>query len=101
MTCAKRVVMAALRTANEVRHHSYLGWNNCRKPQKKCPRLPGEGYAKCASICEQPWHAETDAIYHALADGVDPTGGTLVVDHEPCQECRDIMNAYKIQWTVV
>lgn len=32
------------------------------RPQERCPRLPGEGYAKCKDICWQPGHAEEVAL---------------------------------------
>jgi deoxycytidylate deaminase len=30
-------------------------------PQPRCPRAPGEGYAKCRTVCGQVGHAEDDA----------------------------------------
>jgi deoxycytidylate deaminase len=97
VTCAKLFVYASLRVGKRI----FPGWNGCRKPQKVCPRLPGEGYEKCHSICKQPWHAEECSIYYALKVGVDPTGGHMAINHEPCQQCQEIMEAWQISWEVV
>jgi deoxycytidylate deaminase len=101
MTCAKRVVHAHL----FAKHHGFTGYfmgiNSCRTPQKVCPRKTGEGYDKCKSICKQPWHAEQHAIYLCLTAGVSPQDGHMIVDHQPCQECQDIMRAWGISWEVM
>jgi hypothetical protein len=31
-----------------------VGQNWCLNPQAACPRLPGEGYLKCKTVCPQP-----------------------------------------------
>lgn len=41
---------------------TFTGTNDCRNPQPSCPRLPGEGYEKCKSICDQEGHAEEIAL---------------------------------------
>ena len=90
MTCAKRHVSCYL--------YSSDGWlmasgsNRCRNPQEVCPREPGEGYAKCTSICKQAGHAEEVALFNA--GGYDLSGGKAVVTHERvCDECRDALAA--------
>ena len=65
------------------------GENSCENPQPACPRLPGEGYEKCKSICRQGDHAEHDALRRAKELGVDLHGATaVIVGHywmcEPC-----------------
>jgi len=40
----------------------FVGTNACRNPQLSCPRADGEGYEKCKSICDQPGHAEEQAL---------------------------------------
>jgi len=57
--CAKTVVLCTLVFPDGRR---VVGENACNKPQAVCPRLPGEGYIKCRTICDQPGHAETMAI---------------------------------------
>lgn len=59
MTCAKRRVICILRddSGREAR-----GENSCANPQTTCPRLPGEGYDKCTSVCGQHGHAEVMAL---------------------------------------
>lgn len=62
--CAKRHVHARLVTAAG---RIYTGANVCENPQQVCPRLPGEGYEKCKSICQQGAHAEIAALNAAKA----------------------------------
>jgi len=47
---------------------SYRGTNFCNNAQSRCPRLPGEGYDKCVSICQTGGHAEVVALERLLAD---------------------------------
>ena len=57
--CAKKRVACTIVAADGQR---YVGTNDCVTPQSVCPRLPGEGYEKCASVCRQPGHAEVMAL---------------------------------------
>lgn len=73
--CAKTTVRCTLvTTAGEY----IVGTNACATPQPACPRLPGEGYDKCTSVCGQLGHAEVQAVRlagerargaHAYLDG--------------------------------
>lgn len=97
MTCAKKRVTAVLTISNGSQYH---GSNDCLSPQEKCPRLPSEGYKKCESVCQQPSHAEIDAINQCLADGYFPHNGHMIVNHHRvCDNCQDVMTAYEITWT--
>lgn len=82
MTCAKRVVSCIIRHE----HGFFLGDNSCRNPQSSCPRLPGEDYEKCKTICEQEGHAEMVALKYAgdLAKGA--TAIISGIDHS-CKNC--------------
>lgn len=42
-----------------------IGPNDCANPQSVCPRLPGEDYEKCHSVCAQAGHAEIEALRKA------------------------------------
>jgi deoxycytidylate deaminase len=80
--CAKRQVECTIRRKGV----EYIGRNDCANPQPVCPRLPGEGYEKCQSICQQAGHAEIEALKVA---GENADGATAcVVGHywicEPC-----------------
>lgn len=57
--CAKRQVICVITTADGTK---FRGENDCTNPQAACPRLPGEGYEKCQSICQQAGHAEVEAV---------------------------------------
>lgn len=57
--CAKATVRCTLVTAAG---EHIVGTNHCENPQAVCPRAPGEGYEKCASICRQVGHAEVVAV---------------------------------------
>lgn len=100
MTCAKVRVYAVL-TLKDGRR--FLGENVCDNPQKKCPRKDGEGYAKCKSICAQESHAEVRAISLATVDRTTSfTGAHMVICHtHVCDNCRDIMGALGIRFTLV
>jgi deoxycytidylate deaminase len=95
MTCAKHNVVARLMTKDG---KVYVGTNACRAPQEFCPRLPGDDYFKCFSICKQPMHAEVDAIWQAQEAGSEPRGGTMYVFHTHiCQHCQAILDRYEIE----
>lgn len=85
MTCAKKQVGCTILSADGRR--MYHGTNDCANPQPVCPREPGEGYAKCKSICQQAGHAEEIALELAKEDAV---GGTAILyghDHY-CRSCQ-------------
>jgi pyrimidine deaminase RibD-like protein len=54
-----------------------MGENDCANPQQTCPRLPGEDYTKCRTICQQAGHAETVALKKAL-EWTERAGASLV-----------------------
>lgn len=67
----------------------FEGENDCANPQPTCPRLPGEGYEKCKTICQQGGHAELEALRHAREWDADLKRATAVVTGhywicEPC-----------------
>lgn len=56
---------------------------------KECPRLKGEGYEKCETICNQKGHAEIMAIEDAKKRGLKLEDATLYLmgHHRMCAEC--------------
>jgi hypothetical protein len=60
--CAKATIICTIVTLAGER---IVGTNICRNPQPVCPRLPGEGYEKCKTICDQVGHAEEVAVQRA------------------------------------
>lgn len=90
MTCAKLMVGCVLILPDG---RTYTGTNACKTPQVECPRLPGEGYPKCKTVCNQTGHAETQAI--AAAQGASLTGAVAYVSHPSyvCQHCQDSLQA--------
>jgi len=85
--CAKRHVVAIIEKDGKF----YVGSDWCRNPQKKCPRLPGEDYTKCKTICDQDGHAELDAIKNAKGD---TKGGIMyLIGHDHC--CDPCLAAMK------
>lgn len=72
--CAKRRVVCIIypRGLAPIR-----GENDCANPQPTCPRLPGDGYEKCKTVCDQAGHAEIVAIRKAQ-EWVGNAGGSLV-----------------------
>ena len=87
--CAKRRVICRIVTESlgpGLRGETFIGENDCANPQSVCPRLPGEGYEKCRSICQQAGHAEIEAV---RAAGEAARGATAYLSGhywicEPC-----------------
>lgn len=86
MTCAKRTVYCAIYFPDGF---VISASNACDNPQPVCPRLPGEGYAKCESICMQDGHAEIQALRRARRLGLDLNGAWVyVIGHDyACADC--------------
>jgi len=86
--CAKRRVVCRITAADG---SIYTGENYCASPQKSCPRLPGEGYDKCKSICKQPAHAEEVALAFA---GDKAKGATVTIEGHSrvCDKCLNSLN---------
>lgn len=96
MTCAKVVVTAELHLLDG---SVWLGSNHCEKPQSVCPRAADEGYYKCKSICEQPFHAEVDAMTTAERYGHQLEGGKMIVYHKRvCESCEAAMALCGVTW---
>ncbi len=87
--CAKKHVVCIIN--NEAAGRMFHGTNECANPQTTCPRLPGEGYEKCKSICQQEGHAETQALKAAG----DYANGAYAIVHGQCWICRDCGKAMK------
>lgn len=86
--CAKVRVRCTLIAADG---RVWVGENDCRNPQPVCPREPGEGYAKCKSICDQPGHAEEMALAQA---GEAARGAVAYVEHKRvCAGCQAALAA--------
>ena len=88
--CAKQTVKCTIITPEGNR---YVGTNACARPQAVCPREPGEGYAKCISICDQKGHAEEQAL---RAAGLFAKGAHAYVEGHTwaCQNCQiELFNA--------
>jgi len=67
----------------------FVGRNDCRLPQRTCPRgeMPhGVGYHLCREVCDQPAHAEVGAIRQA---GGGAVGATIYVEghDKACSDC--------------
>lgn len=98
MTCAKAVVKARLVTTSG---QVFEGENAVSKPQVQCPRLEGEGYDKCISVCDQQGHAEEQAVLRALMAGVELRGAHMTVEyHHVCKKCQGMMWSFGITWEV-
>jgi deoxycytidylate deaminase len=92
MTCAKRTVACTI-VAKDGR--AVIATNRCDNPQLACPRLPGEGYAKCESVCMQDGHAEIQALRAAREWRLDLRDGhaTLVGHDYACEHCCKALKA--------
>lgn len=85
--CAKATVTCTIIAANGKR---YVGTNYCENAQETCPRLAGEGYEKCKTICGQVGHAEQVAV--SLA-GADAAGANAYLQGHTyaCQACQEAL----------
>lgn len=85
--CAKQVVTCTLIAKDGER---FVGRNDCANPQAVCPRVPGEGYDKCKTVCDQRGHAEEQAL--ALS-GPKASGATAYVEGHSwaCQNCQQAL----------
>jgi DNA (cytosine-5)-methyltransferase 1 len=85
--CAKRNVTAIL-----IKDDKYwIGTNWCETPQNECPRITGDNYTKCTSICKQHSHAEIDVLEKA---GNEASGSVLYLENHDhiCDECKEALN---------
>ena len=82
--CAKhRVICTLVTRSGEI----FVGENWCAAPQKVCPRVKGDNYDKCITVCGQAGHAETMALMLA---GDKAWGATAyVVGRKVCADCRE------------
>ena len=98
--CAKKRVVCVLIKDGLV---IGVGANDVRRPQEVCPRLPGEGYEKCRTVCDQPAHAEVAAIRDALCRGHAVSGAKAWVHgiRHVCSACQASLAACGVSWELV
>ena len=85
--CVKQTVKA---TVIALDGSVFVATNHCNNPQAVCPRahLPtGVGYELCKSVCDQPAHAEVNAI---AAAGAKAQGAKLYLEGHTyaCDNCQ-------------
>lgn len=89
--CSKTEVVAII-TDGKTRS---VGFNYCESPVEKCPRIDGEGYEKCKTICQQPAHAEINALREFKGDKTKAicyiNGHTRV-----CDDCTKALNVIPV-----
>lgn len=92
--CALRVVTCTIFATSGMQFH---GTNECLNAQPTCPRLPGEGYEKCTSICQQQGHAEYQALFKA---GAAALGASAVIHGHTyaCQACQEALYGAGVRW---
>lgn len=85
--CAKARVFCEITTPAGER---FVGENWCANPQAVCPRLPGEDYTKCTTVCQQEGHAEVVAVRLA---GEKAGGATAILRGHTyaCRPCQEAM----------
>jgi deoxycytidylate deaminase len=98
--CAKQVVVATVVTPSGL---TFSSSNFVRNPQPSCPRahLPsGVGYEMCRDICDQPEHAEINALVFA---GSYAEGATLYLEGHSyaCDSCVAACDAAGIAQIVI
>lgn len=85
--CVKQTVTASVVAPNG---DQFIATNHCMNPQTECPRagMPtGVGYELCVSVCQQPAHAEVNAVRFA---GDAARGATLYLQGHTyaCDSCQ-------------
>lgn len=87
--CADKRVTCTIVTKS---NHRYVGENWCAKPQRVCPRKPGENYDKCIMVCGQPGHAENMALIEA---GEAARGAVAYLEGIDwcCVDCQNALHA--------
>jgi len=98
--CAKGVVTATIVTEDG---SSFVGTNECRRPQGSCPRgdMPtGVGYDMCRRVCCQVSHAEVAAC---RAAGYRARGATLFLEGHTyaCDNCKAVMKRHGVAKIVI
>ena len=100
--CAKQVVKAVIVSKEG---HVYEGTNYCNNFQSICPRdtqgyKTGEGYHLCKDICDQPAHAEVNALKEAGKDAEDAT--LYLTGHTyACDSCKSACSSAGISKIVI
>jgi hypothetical protein len=83
--CARVTVVCVLALADGT---IAVGSNACATPVATCPRLPGEGYEKCRSICGQQGHAEVQALRNCAGRSSVGARAFLIGHDHYCRECQ-------------
>lgn len=81
--CAKRQVTCVITAQDGSR---FSGENDCANAQDICPRVPGDDYTKCKTICQQGDHAEIKAL-RAAGDKAIGAVATIVGHYYICEPC--------------
>lgn len=90
--CAKTTVTCTLVTPSG---EHIVGTNYCRNAQPACPRLRGEDYEKCRTVCDQAGHAEIVAV--ALAGEKARGARAYLQGHTyACQSCQEALFAASV-----
>lgn len=102
MTCAKREVFCVIVRKDPLYRgqlNTVWGTNWCQKPRHKCPREEGEDYTKCKTVCNQPAHAEINALERAKAQWGNVSGSMALVigHHRVCSDCIQALESAGIQ----
>ena len=94
--CFKREVCAVLITnKGEISVGQNIIYN---KDVEDCPRVKGEGYDKCITVCQQKGHAETEAIRHARLKGhnIEKANLYLMGHYRICDNCQAACDEHNI-----
>jgi deoxycytidylate deaminase len=95
--CAMREVIAIIEKDGKY----WIGSNWCNEPQNNCPRIIDDNnYDKCIEVCDQPNHAEIDALINA---GLNAVGANLyLIGHEYlCSVCEETVKNFGVKNIIV
>lgn len=104
--CPKREVIASIITKNK---EMVMGTNyitnifvtECHRVKRGYKR--GEGWHLCKDICQQPAHAEINAIREANRRGYDLKGATLFLQGHNyiCDDCAKCIEGYGVAEVII
>lgn len=79
-----------------------MGENHCYTPQEICPRKDGEGYEKCKSVCNQPGHAEEQALNAWKRTQKDEPRTAILEGHSYfCHSCIQQLRKIGVKYFVI
>ena len=93
--CAKRDVLCVILSADHKKY--WTGRNLCLDAQEDCPRIKGEDYEKCETMCHTIGHAEAVAA-RQVPEGEAAGGIAYLFGHyRICDSCAKVLESIGVR----